>query len=108
MANETAVDGKPNEFVNVNILYIEEELKKQMIEEAIFVKSNCSNFIQIADVFAFYIEKYWSIKKGYKNYGEIKNNHCIKMYSILESKISLVGSEFLTKYVPFKSKEYYE
>lgn len=79
-----------------------------MIEEAIFVKSNCSNFIQIADVFAFYIEKYWSIKKGYKNYGEIKNNHCIKMYSILESKISLVGSEFLTKYVPFKFKEYYE
>lgn len=36
MANETAVDGKPYEFVNVNILYIEEELKKQMIEEAIF------------------------------------------------------------------------
>ena len=79
-----------------------------MIEEAIFVKSNCSNFIQIADVCAFYIEKYFSLQKGYKDYGELKNNHCIKMYNILKEKISFVDSKFLTNYVPFKTKEYYK
>lgn len=79
-----------------------------MIEEAIFVKSDCTNFIQIADVFAFYIEKYFSIGKGYKKYGEIKNKHCLDMYEKLSKKINLIGSEFLTTYVPFKSKEYYK
>ena len=78
-----------------------------MIEEAIFVKSDCSNFIQIADVFAFYIERYFSIKKGYKDYGDIKNKHCLNMYEKLSKKISPVGSEFLTTYLPFKSKEHY-
>lgn len=78
-----------------------------MIEEAIFVKSNCSNFIQIADVFAFYIEKYFSLEKGYKEYEAIKNKHCIEMYNKLSKKISFADSEFLTKYVPFRAKEYY-
>lgn len=79
-----------------------------MIEEAIFVKSNCSNFIQIADVFAFYIEKYFSIQKGYKKYEEIKNKHCVEMYEKLSRKISFISSKFLTEYVTFKSKEYYK
>lgn len=66
-----------------------------MIEEAIFVKSNSTNFIQIADVFAFYIEKYFSITMGYKGYGEMKNKHCIDMYNKLSKKINSEGSEFL-------------
>lgn len=78
-----------------------------MIEEAIFVKSDCSNFIQIADVCAFYIEKYFAITNGYKNYNEIKNKHCLDIYNILSKKINLEGSEFLTTYVPFKPKEFY-
>lgn len=79
-----------------------------MIEEAIFVKSNCSNFIQIADIFAFYIEKYFSITKGYKKYNKEKETHCLNMYEKLSKKISPNDSKFLTKYIPFKSKEYYK
>ncbi len=70
-----------------------------MIEEAIFVKSNYSNFIQIADVFAFYIEKYFSLKKGYKQYSEIKNTHCFEMYTKLSKKF-LTSNKFLTTYSP--------
>ena len=78
-----------------------------MIEEAIFVKSNCTNFIQIADIFAFYIEKYFSITKGYKELGNIKDEHCIKMYNKLKQKINPVGTELLTKYIPSKNEDYY-
>lgn len=78
-----------------------------MIEEAIFVKSNCTNFIQIADIFAFYIEKYFSITKGYKKYGDLKDNHCIEIYNKLSKKINSVNTELLTTYIPFKSKEFY-
>lgn len=70
-----------------------------MIEEAIFVKSNYFNFIQIADVFAFYIEKYFSLKKGYKQYSEIKNTHCFEMYTKLSKKF-LTSNKFLTTYSP--------
>lgn len=78
-----------------------------MIEEAMFIKSENTNFIQIADIFAFYIEKYFSIKKEYKTYGKEKQEHCINMYNKLAKKINPIGSEFLVKYVPFKSKEFY-
>lgn len=91
-----------------NIYPILSRNNSTMIEEAIFVKSNCTNFIQIADIFAFYIEKYFSLKKGYKEYGEIKNNHCKEMFKKLSTKINIANSEFLTKYVPFKPKEYYK
>lgn len=78
-----------------------------MIEEAMFINSQNTNFIQIADIFAFYIERYFSITKGYKNYSEIKEKHCLAMYEKLSKKISTIGSEFLTTYIPFKPKEYY-
>lgn len=78
-----------------------------MIEEAMFIKSQNTNFIQIADIFAFYIEKHYSLTKGYKNYGDEKEKHCLNMYEKLSKKISLDDSKFLTTYIPFKSKEYY-
>ena len=78
-----------------------------MIEEAMFIKSQNTNFIQIADLFAFYIEKYYSIISGYKKYSEVKEKHCLHMYEKLSKKISLVGSEFIKTYITFKSKEYY-
>lgn len=78
-----------------------------MIEEAMFIKSQNTNFIQIADIFAFYIEKHFSITKGYKSYGYEKEEHCLSMYEKLSKKISLDDSKFLTTYIPFKSKEYY-
>jgi len=78
-----------------------------MIEEAMFLNSKNSNFIQIADIAAFYIEKFFSISKEYKKYSIIKEEHCMNMYKKLSTKINPVGSEFLTKYIPFKTQEYY-
>lgn len=90
-----------------NIYPILSKNNSTMIEEAMFIKSQNTNFIQIADIFAFYIEKYFSITKGYKRYSDVKEKHCLDMYKKLSKKISLLGSEFLTTYIPFKSKEYY-
>jgi len=38
-----------------------------IIENAMFLKSKDTNFIQIADIYSFYINKYLSIKKDIKN-----------------------------------------
>lgn len=78
-----------------------------MIEEAMFIKSQNTNFIQIADVFAFYIEKYFSITNGYKKYSAIKEEHCLHMYNKLCNKINFQKSDFLAEYIPLKEKEYY-
>lgn len=90
-----------------NIYPILSKNNSTMIEEAMFLNSKNSNFIQIADIFAFYIEKYFSISNGYKKYSAIKEEHCMCMYNKLNAKINQVDSEFLTKYIPFKNKEYY-
>lgn len=91
-----------------NIYPILSKNNSTMIEEAIFVKSNCSNFIQIADIFAFYVERYYSIERGYKKYDEIKNKHCLNMYKKLSSKIDYNTSDLLINYLQFKPKEYYK
>lgn len=90
-----------------NIYPILSQNNSTMIEEAMFIKSQNTNFIQIADIFAFYIEKYYSITKNYKKYNPVKQKHCLDMYEKLSKKISPIGSEFLTTYIPFKAKEYY-
>ena len=72
-----------------------------MIEEAMFISSKNTNFIQIADIFAF------SINKGYKTFGTEKQTHCLAMYEKLSKKINPIGSEFLVKYIPSKSQEFY-
>lgn len=61
-----------------NIYQILSQKNNTMIEEAMFLNSN----IQIADMFAFYIEKYFSISNGYKKYSAIKEEHCLNMYNI--------------------------
>ena len=73
-----------------------------IIENAMFLKSKDTNFIQIADIYSFYINKYLSIKNNYKKYSEIKENHCIEMYKKLSSKTNFLNSEFLVKYAPYK------
>ncbi len=90
-----------------NIYPILSQNNNTMIEEAMFLNSKNSNFIQIADIFAFYIEKHFSISKGYKKYSAIKEEHCLNMYNKLNTLINPIESKFLTKYIPFKSKEYY-
>ncbi len=79
-----------------------------IIENAMFLKSKDTNFIQIADIFAFYINKYICIKRNYKKYSEIKEKHCIDMYEKLISKTNFTNSEILAKYIPFKTKNYYK
>lgn len=66
-----------------------------IIEEAIFVNSKSTNFIQIADIFAFYIQKYISINNNYKTYDKIKQKHCLDMYKKLSKKINTNASEFI-------------
>lgn len=73
-----------------------------IIENAMFLKSKDTNFIQIADIYSFYINKYLSIKNNYKKYSEIKENHCIEMYRKLSSKTNFLNSEFLVKYDQYK------
>lgn len=90
-----------------NIYPILSQNNSTMIEEAIFVDSKNSNFIQIADIAAFYIEKYFSISKGYKKYSNVKEQHYITMYKKMLKKINPIGSIFLTKYMPFRPHEYY-
>lgn len=90
-----------------NIYSILSQNNHTMIEKAIFIKSQDTNFIQIADIFAFYIEKYISINNKYKTYNEIKEKHCLDMYKKLSKKINTDKSEFLKTYIHFKSKEYY-
>ena len=79
-----------------------------IIENAMFLKSKDTNFIQIADIYSFYVNKYFCIKRGYKKYSDEKENHCMNMYKKLSTKTNFINSEFLVKYIPFKSKNYYK
>lgn len=76
-----------------------------IIEQALFLKSKDTNFLQIADVFSFYICQYLNIKKGYKKYSELKMNHCINNYNKLITKTNMINTEFLVKYFP---KEFFK
>jgi hypothetical protein len=69
------------EIPEISSLLINENIcKENIIENAIFLKSSSSNFIQIADFYAFYINKYYMLSKGYKQYNnEKKQNHCMNM-----------------------------
>ena len=58
-----------------------------IIENALFLQSHKSNFIQIADICNFYINKYISINNYNSVKNEIKKEHCINMYKKLEPLI---------------------
>lgn len=57
------------------------------IENPFFVKSDSTNFIQIADIFAFYMNKYFCIKNGYKKYSDVKEKHCVDMFNMLSKNV---------------------
>lgn len=52
-----------------------------VIEKSFYVDSRKNNFIQMADICALYINKYFCITTGNINYNEIKQKHCINMYN---------------------------
>ena len=60
--------------------------KKSIIEQALFLKSKDTNFIQIADIFTFYVCQYLNIVNGNKKYSEFKEKHCIDNYNKLITK----------------------
>lgn len=81
------------------ILKIDKELYKiypiihtedhRIIEHPFSLSSDNSNFIQIADIFAFYVNKYYCIKNGYKDYSDEKKQHCLNIYQKFSKKIRL-------------------
>lgn len=58
-----------------------------IIEYPLFLDSDSTNYIQIADTLSFYVNKYYSIQNGYQNYCEEKEKHCIAMFKKLSNHI---------------------
>lgn len=58
-----------------------------IVENALFLESRKSNFIQLADICNFYINKYYSINWFSPLNNKIKNEHCIQMYKKLKPLI---------------------
>lgn len=83
----------PNQIQNLYPILSKEN--NTIIENAMFLNSKNSNFIQIADIYSFYVNKYLSIQRGYKKYSDIKQHHCINMYNKLSSKTNYINSAFL-------------
>ncbi len=94
-----------DEIINIpqylNKIYPEISINNHtIIERALFLKSRDTNFIQIADVFSFYVCQYLNIKKGYKKYSDFKSKHCINSYNKLLTKTNMINTEFLFKDFP--------
>lgn len=58
---------------------------KQIIERTFYLDSKKNNFIQIADICSFYINKYFCIIKEVSTMDNFKKAHCFKMYSKLSN-----------------------
>ncbi len=93
-----------DEILNIpkylNVIYPELSLNDtSIIEQALFLKSKDTNFIQIADIYSFYVCQYLNIKKGYKKYSDLKTNHCINNYNKLFTKTTLIDHEFSATFI---------
>ena len=99
-----------DEIINIpkciNKIYPEISVNnRSIIEQALFLKSKDTNFIQIADIFAFYVCQYLNIKKQYKKYSNFKSAHCINAYNKLLTKTNIIDTKFLVKDFP---QEYFK
>lgn len=56
-----------------------------IIEKTFYLNSKKNNFIQIADLCSFYINKYNCIKRNLSTMDTFKTEHCINMYNKLSS-----------------------
>lgn len=65
---------------------------KNIIEKSFYLNSKKNNFIQIADVCSFYINKYYCIMHKKSTMDSFKQQHCINMFNKL-SKIYGNGSK---------------
>lgn len=64
---------------------------KNVIEKTFYLNSKKNNFIQIADVCSFYINKYNCIKKGIHTMDSFKTQHCLQMYDKLSTKFGNIA-----------------
>ena len=69
---------------------IQQKYVDNIIEYPMFLDSDSTNYIQIADILSFYVNKYYSIKNGYQKYGEKKEKHCLEMFKKL-SKNTIIS-----------------
>lgn len=65
---------------------------KHIIERTFYLDSKKNNFIQIADVCSFYINKFLTIYQKTSTMDNFKKEHCIRMYNKLSTKF--IGDTF--------------
>ena len=61
---------------------------KNIIEKTFYLNSKKNNFIQIADICSFYINKFNCIMSKVSTMDTYKTNHCIKMYTKIKNVFS--------------------
>ena len=89
---------------SLEILYPKlRDSNKNIIEKTFYLNSKKNNFVQIADICSFYINKYNCIQSNLSTMSEFKKQHCIKMYSKLNN--SILGKNKSS--IPFDKIDFY-
>lgn len=69
---------------SLQILYPKLKIEnKNIIEKTFYLNSKQNNFIQIADICSFYLNKYNCIKNGTFTMDSFKKEHCLRMFNKL-------------------------
>ena len=73
---------------SLEILYPKLKINnKNIIEKTFYLNSKKNNFIQIADICSFYINKYNCIESNCSNMNSFKKQHCLNMYKKLSNSV---------------------
>ena len=69
---------------SLNILYpMLKQKHTHIIEKTFYLDSKENNYIQIADICSFYINKYECIINGLSTMDNYKKEHCLRVYKKL-------------------------
>lgn len=72
---------------SLEVLYPKLKIEnRNIIEKTFYLNSKKNNFIQIADICSFYINKYHCIIKNNSTMDSFKKEHCLRMYEKLSKK----------------------
>ena len=75
---------------------------KNIIEKTFYLNSKKNNFIQIADICSFYINKYFCIASNLSTMDKYKKYHCFRMYTkiikILDDNSKNISLEDIDNY----------
>ena len=73
---------------SLEVLYPKLQINnKNIIEKTFYLNSKQNNFIQIADICSFYINKFNCIQNNYSTMDIFKKDHCINMYKKLSNSV---------------------